>query len=209
MRFEVLVEGASDVPVVREVFTRRFGMTEIDDFRIHGHKGKGRLPADPLSPPPIHLRGLLDQLPAKLRGFSHLREDECVLVLVDVDDESCVALLAKLNDLLERLPRRPPRVLFRLAIEETESWFIADHAAVLAAYPKAQTAKLRKIQPDAIVGAWEVLASALKMDPIQVTGESKYEWATRISPHLDLDSPASMSLRKLVDGIEREIRQAK
>jgi hypothetical protein len=99
--------------------------------------------------------------------------------------------------------------LFRLAIEEIESWFIADPAAVLAAYPKALVSRLRKISPDAIVGAWEALAGALKIDPRQVTGESKHEWATRTSPHLDLKNSASPSLHKLIEGVSREVRSSR
>ena len=40
--FVVLVEGASDVPAVREVMTRRFGLAEDVHFRIHPHQGKGK-----------------------------------------------------------------------------------------------------------------------------------------------------------------------
>ena len=40
--FEILVEGAADVPMVREIMVRRFGLVEKRDFRIHPHKGRGR-----------------------------------------------------------------------------------------------------------------------------------------------------------------------
>ncbi|MBM5574247.1 hypothetical protein [Deefgea sp. CFH1-16] len=66
----------------------------------------------------------MDQLPAKLRGFSYLSDDACVIVVVDVDDTPSGQLQHDLNAMLERLPKRPNRVLFGLAIEETESWFI-------------------------------------------------------------------------------------
>lgn len=205
MRLEVLVEGAADTPVVREVLTRRFKLVEGLDFRIHPHKGKGKLPHDVLSPPEPHRQGLLDQLPAKLRGWSYLGDEACVVVLVDADDESCIDLLARLNALLARLHKRPKRVLFRLAIEETESWFIADTNAVKSAYPRAKTGKLRRISPDAVVGAWEMLANALGVPGSQVSGAAKYEWAESISPHLDLDYPRSPSMRKLISGLAREL----
>jgi hypothetical protein len=44
--FEVLVEGASDLPAVRNVLTRHFGLVENEQFRIHRHKGRGSLPDD-------------------------------------------------------------------------------------------------------------------------------------------------------------------
>ncbi len=205
MRLEILVEGDADTPVVREVLTRRFKLVEGHDFRIHPHKGKGRLPLDVLSPPLPRHQGLLDQLPAKLRGLSYLGDETCVVVLVDADSESCIDLLARLKDLLVRLPKRPKRVLFRLAIEETESWFIADTAAVKRAFPRAKTGKLQRIAPDAVVGAWETLANVLGIPGSQVSGAAKYQWAESISPHLDLDHPRSPSMRKLISGLAREL----
>jgi hypothetical protein len=203
--FEVLVEGGSDVPAVQEIFTRKFGLQENVHFRIHPHKGRGKLPANPLANPDPKRQTLLEQLPAKLRGFSHQGDDTCVLVVVDVDDTPPTVLLAELNAMLAELSRRPKRVLFRLAIEETESWFIADDAAVLRAYPKAKVQKLRTIKPDAIIGAWEALAEAIGINPKEVTGIDKYSWATAIATHLDLDRPNSPSLKNLIESIAQEM----
>ncbi|MEF8768833.1 MAG: DUF4276 family protein [Candidatus Accumulibacter phosphatis] len=206
--FEVLVEGASDVPAVREVLTRHFGLLENLHFRIHRHKGRGILPDDLLGQPDPKQQTLLHQLPAKLKGFSHLGDQACVVVLIDVDRDPCRELLGQLNSMLARLPKRPPRVLFRLAIEETESWFIADVDAVAAAYPKVRAQKLQKLRrivADEIVGAWEELAVALDIKDSEVTGADKYAWAERISPYLNLTEPHSPSLRKFVDGIHREV----
>ena len=205
-RFEVLVEGASDVPAIREVLARRFGLVEGQDFRIHPHKGRGRLPANPLARPDPKQETLLHQLPAKLRGFSYWGDAVCVLVVVDVDDTPCADLLNELRDMLNQLTQKPQRVLFRLAIEETESWFIADTGAVKAAFPKADIRQLRQLAPDAIVGAWEKLADSIGHPRNKVTGRQKYAWAEQIVPHLELNSPFSPSLNKLIDGIEAELR---
>lgn len=51
MFIEVLTEGASDVPVVREVLVRQFGLNEHVDFRIHPHCGRGNMPTNPLAQP--------------------------------------------------------------------------------------------------------------------------------------------------------------
>ena len=206
--FEVLVEGSSDVPALREVLVRKFGLTEDQDFRIHPHKGRGNLPGNLLAQPDPKQQTLLHQLPAKLRGFSYLGDDACVIVVVDVDDNPCNQLLADLKSMLRRLPRKPRRVLFRLAIEETESWFIADEGAVKSAFPRAKTQRIRNTPPDAIVGAWELLADALKINRNEVTGPDKFAWATVIAPHLNLDNPRSPSLRKLIEGVNREVGQA-
>ncbi len=203
--FEVLVEGVSDVPAINEVLTRKFGLVEGEHFRIHPHQGRGRLPANPLAKPDPKQRQLLHQLPAKLRGYAKsMPADAVVLVVVDVDDTPCKQMLDDLTSMLSRLPVRPKRVLFRLAVEETESWFIADPAAVQAAFPRANIASLRKIRPDAIIGAWEALAAAIGASR-DSSGTEKLRWARQICPHLDLSAPASPSLRKLIAGIAREL----
>jgi hypothetical protein len=203
--FEILVEGSSDVPTIREVMIRKFGLEENKNFRIHAHKGRGKLPLNPLGQANPKHQTLLDQLPAKLRGFSYLGENDCVVVIVDADDTPCEQLLNDLNSMLQGLPRKPHHVLFRLAIEETESWFIADSTAVLKAYPKAKVQKMRGIKPDAIVGAWEVLAEAVGAKRQEVTGADKYAWAEKIAPHLDFDNPPSPSLACLIDGIDQQL----
>lgn len=204
---EVLVEGTSDVPAVKEVLTRRFGLVEDEHFRIHSHQGKGKLPENPLSRPDPNHRQLLHQLPAKLRAYAKsLSAEAVVMVVVDADDTPCSELLADLNGMLAKLPARPARVLFRLAIEETESWFIADPSAVKRAFPRANVAALKKLQPDAIVGAWERLAEVIGVSA-KSSGTDKLRWATQICPHLDLDQPVSPSLGKLISGVARELRE--
>jgi hypothetical protein len=204
--FEVLVEGSSDVPAMREVLTRRFGLKEDRQFRIHRHQGRGALPRDLLGRPNRLHRGLLHQLPAKLRGWAGMDQSVCVLVVIDADDDPCVELLKQLNQMLERLPKKPKRVMFRLAIEETESWFIADPKAVKAAFPRADIKKLSRTSPDAIVGAAETLARALGLNPERVTGADKFEWACAIAPHLDLDDPPSPSLARLVAAVSQQVQ---
>ncbi len=204
--FEVLVEGASDVPVVREVLQRRFKLIEHQHFRIHPHQGKGELPANPLATPDRNKRQLLHQLPAKLRGYGKSAPDAVVLVVVDADKTPCTQLLAELKGMLAKLPTRPARVLFRLAIEETESWFIADTVAVQKAFPKAKVAALKKLKSDAVVGAWERLAESI--GSTGSSGTDKRRWAEQICPHLDLDNPRSPSLGKLISGVARELDSA-
>lgn len=205
MFIEVLTEGASDVPVIREVLVRYFGLSEYDDFRIHPHRGRGNLPANPLARPDPKHRGLFDQLPAKLRGWgAWMDEQYLVLVLADVDNDDCVQLLAELNALLLSLPTKPPRVLFRLAIEESESWFLADTNAIKKAFPKAKLNLIKNITPDARVGAWEKLAECLGHKPSSGTPK-KINWAEQIAPHLNFDIPFSPSLGKLISGLKREL----
>ncbi|HWR57999.1 MAG TPA: DUF4276 family protein [Thermodesulfovibrionales bacterium] len=203
MFFEILLEGASDVPVVREILTRKFNLKENIDFRIHPHRGKGKLPQNPLSRPDTKSRGLLDQLPAKLRGYSHLPDGCCVVVLVDADSTDCKELKGSLVELYERLDKKPRCILLRVAVEETESWFIADTNAIRSAYHRAKVSRLENIAPDSVVAAWERLAEVLGRKPQDCDGGVKQEWATKISPFLDLEQPRSPSLKAFVNGIER------
>lgn len=206
MRLKVLVEGPSDLPTVRSILQRRFKLSEGIDFDVLPHQGKGRLPANPERAPDPSQRGLLHQLPAKLRGMSHLGSDACVVVLVDADDDDCADLLSQLKTMLSQLRKRPARVLFRIAIEETESWFIADREAVLSAYPRARIGQLKRLRADSVCGAWERLAQAVGSTNAKGQAvQRKIEWAEQISPHLDLRNPRSPSLGKFIAGIEREL----
>jgi len=204
MFIEVLTEGTSDVPAVLEVLTRKFRLVTNVDFRIHPHRGRGKLPANPLARPDKKQFGLLDQLPAKLRGFGrYMDEHSLVLVLIDVDDDDCRALLQRLEMLLNQHPHKPPKILFRLAIEETESWFIADPDAVKRAFSSATISIIRDIPPDAIIGAWEKLAECIGEK--DGSPPSKLRWAQEIVPYLDLDNPRSPSLRRFISGLQREL----
>lgn len=200
----VLLEGISDTPVVREIFQRHLGMQENIDFSLHPHRGKGQLPIDFLGRASTTRHGLLDQLPAKLRGMSHY---PLVVVLIDLDDELLSEQTRILEEMLSRLPKRPKVVLFRFAVEETESWFIADFEAVKKAYPLAKMNLLKKIQPDAIVGAWEQLADALAVKRKSVAGPTKVIWANAIAPHLDFSTPKSPSLKVLIDDLSSNLSQ--
>ena len=198
---EVLVEGSADVPVLREVLTRRFLLAEGQNFRIHAHQGKGNLPSDVMRVHNINNRGLLNQLPAKLTAFGRsFTKQQWVLVVIDADNTSPSKLLGDLKDMLVKISS-PPRTLFCIAVEETESWFIADTSAVKRAYPRSKLAVIKKISPDAVCGAWEKLAEA-----IHASGKDKVAWAEKISPYLNLDNPRSPSFLDLLSGIDKELK---
>jgi len=206
MIIEVLTEGASDVPVLRELLSRHFNLIEHEDFRIHPHKGKGSIPVNVNAPANSKHRGLLDQLPAKLRGFGRYMDDQfLVVVLIDADNDDPEVLLGKLAEMLDKLELRPPRVLFRLAVEETESWFLADRNAISKAFPNVNIANLPHVEPDTVVGAWEQLAEYFGRVVSEITGSDKTYWAEKIAPHIDFSTPRSPSLASLVSGIKSEI----
>lgn len=192
--FHVLVEGTSDDPTVTEILTRRFGLSRGGQFQVHPHGGKGKLPQNPNAKPDPKDRTLFGQLPAKLRAFAVKGADVCVVVLVDQDDDDCVQLLADLQKMLAKLKTRPVNVLFRIAMEEIEAWFLADQQAVTAAYANASFQHVPGGDPDLIDDPSDILAECLGV-PLPCTGQMKAEWADKIAPHLDLDQPKSRSWR--------------
>ncbi|MBX3410902.1 MAG: DUF4276 family protein [Phycisphaeraceae bacterium] len=213
MRFlEVLCEGTSDVPAVHAVLTQRFNLIEEQNFRIHPHRGKGRLPSSKqlLKAPERGRDQLLDLLPIKLKNIGRQSVhgyEVAVVVLVDADDDDCRVLKQNLLDMYSALPTKPARCLFRIVVEETESWFIAQPEAVRAAYPTADKAALADIPPDAVCGAWERLAKCLGRDPTTCTGGDKTEWAIAIAPKLDFRTPRSPSLAAFITGVSRLLAQ--
>lgn len=196
----VCVEGVSDEPVVREVLVRKLGLARDAEFAVLVHDGKGKRRTQ-VSSPPIGRRGLLDLLPNRLSAWSKAArtQDLAIAVLVDADDEDC----RDLKQHLLSLEHRPPRTLFRIAVEETESWFLADPQAIRSAYPRAHLDRIPRNSIDRVIGATEVLARVLGDSTGRPSEVRKKEWAEAIVPHLNLDQPASPSLRTFIAGLER------
>lgn len=200
MMFHVLVEGTSDEPTVDEILRRRFGMVRGSQFQVHPHGGKGQLPASLDAVPATTERTLLGLLPATLRAFGKQGGDICVVVLVDQDDDDCHLLKQSLVRAWQHVNPRPAKVLFRIAMEETESWFLADRKAVRQAYSRTNWRLVPKLPPDEIDDPSDVLAHVLGA-PLPCTGMDKAEWAKRIAPKLNLEKPKSRSLAAFVAGL--------
>lgn len=198
----VLVEGWSDRPVMQEILQRRFGLINGTHFTIHPHSGRGAIPNNLHSKPSSGRNFLLDQLPSKLRGFAHY---PLVMVLLDLDDRDLESEKRALEGLLRRLDKKPKKVLFGFAIEEVESWFIADTTAILKVFPRANVAALKRIKPDDVVGAAEKLAEAVGYRNVKPTGALKLQWAESLAPHLNFDRPVSPSLKRWISEIEQTI----
>jgi Domain of unknown function (DUF4276) len=180
MRLHFLVEGPGEEAFLR-AWLPRF-LRPGHSFAISPHQGKGRLSAKPHKRPDPKQRGLLDQLPAKLRAYGKTLQADTdrVVVLVDLDDQDCYDLKKRLVALLKHCDPKPV-VLFRIAIEETEAFFLGDAPALKLAFPGAKTGKLRKYELDSICGAWELLRDIIGEEP---ESEDKVAWAQAIAPHL-------------------------
>ena len=185
-------------------------------WQIHPYKGLGRIPRNLVSTTDPSKRILLDQLPRILRGYGKSLDKNvgAVIVIVDLDDRNCLSFKAELTEVLKAC-RPAPRALFRIAIEETESWLLGDQEAVKTAYPKAKVQVLNKYRQDGIVGTWEVLANAihsggaksLKKLGYPAIGIAKSEWAKAIGPHMDIYGNQSKSFQVFRDGVRQLAEQ--
>ncbi|MBX3197810.1 MAG: DUF4276 family protein [Labilithrix sp.] len=168
MTLHILVEGASE----RAFLSRWAGrLLKAHPIRIHPHQGKGRLPTDLAARPDPRRRGLLDQLPATLRGFASSSQPHHVVVLVDADDDDPSALSSAIAKAAHAVAPAL-EVVVRVAVEETEAFYLGDLNALARAYPEADMALASSYEPDSVCGTWELFARV-----IGDGGENKTAWA--------------------------------
>lgn len=215
MHFEILVEGQTELTALSILMQKilcEYGQPHT--WRVHKHRGVGRIPDQPGAKPNRHDQTLLHNLPSRLRAYGdEKREDFIVVVLVDLDDRTdCVAFKNSLTDLLAYCPKRP-KTIFRVAIEELESWFLADQAAIKNAYPDARQNVLDGYVQDSQCGTWEKLAEAVYPGGLVRLGqngkrsprilEQKRIWAKEICPYIDVETNQSPSFQTFRDGLRK------
>lgn len=200
MKLHVLVEGESEEALLKG-WLPRF-LPPGHSFVIIRHRGKGRLPRDPIRVPDIRREGLLDQLPNKLRAYGKTLDPatDRLLVLLDADDDPCSDLKRRLLETLASCDPRPV-ALFRLAIEETEAFYLGDPQAIRRAFPHARLQRLRSYVQDSVCDTWELFQTVIG-DPV----EDKVGWAEKMAPHLGTawegsDANRSPSFRQLCKGL--------
>ena len=212
MHLEVLVEDQSGSIALKHILEKILGANYTDhSWRIHPYKGIGRLSKDLRGVSNPANRQILDNLPSLLRGYGRsLTDSSNVVVVVDSDNKDCIAFKQELLSVLSACNPRP-QTLFRIAIEESEAWLLADRTAVKAAYPDAKDMVLNSYVQDSICGTWEILADAvhsggstmLKKLGFPATGVAKCEWAENIAQYLDVNSNQSKSFQVFRDGIKK------
>jgi hypothetical protein len=106
-------------------------------------------------------RILLRELPRLFRGYGRNPGVDAVVVVLESDTRNCADFLSELNKLAVHCDPKPPKVLFRLAIEEVEAWYFGDRDAVITAYPRAKQQVLDRYVQDSVCGTWETLADAI------------------------------------------------
>ena len=132
------------------------------------------------------------------------------MVVVDQDRRDCRELKAEMLEIL-RFCRPRPEALFRIAVEEMESWLLGDRIAIEAAYPKARSKPLDRYVQDSVCDTWETLAdaiypggsAALKREGYPRIGQVKCAWAERIARFMDPGRNASKSFQVFREGLLR------
>ena len=185
MKVRVLVEGTSEKEFFDRWLPRAF---HGHDFICYPHQGKGSIPAKPQDPPEPRRFGLLDLLPATLRAYANdpSTAGDGVLIVVDADDEDPAALAQAIGKLVKAYA--PAKTLVRLAVEETEAFYLGDLRAIKSAFPNADMAKARAFEPDSVVGTAEVFGDVIGDD-----GLRKVEWAKAMGGHVTAEPGRSRS----------------
>lgn len=211
MHLEMLVEDSSGAELISALLPAVIGpLGEPHTWRVHPYKGIGRLPAGLAVRPDPAKRALLDQLPRLLAGYGKTPGIDAVVIVLDTDKRDCKKFLKELKVLVRKC-NPAPNTLFRLAIEETEAWFLGDRQAILKAYPRAKKDVLARYQQDSICETWELLADAIHAGGSSkileagwpLPGQLKHEWVRQIAPRMDVEGNLSPSFRKFRDGLRR------
>ena len=215
MHIRFLVEGTSDEKLLEVFLPKIIGNNgEIHSWRAHPHRGKGHIPENKLTLKPNNPT-LLGQLPFILKGFGKSGGIDAVVILIDTDTEDCRLFLHKMTAFVDKIAPRP-KTLIRLAIEESEAWYLGDRAALQIAFPEANLNKIKHYQQDSACGTWELVADLCHPGGAQdvirqgigLSGQLKHEWAEKIGPHLDPSRNLSPSFQKFCSGLKRLVAEA-
>jgi hypothetical protein len=217
MHFEILVEGQCELTALSILMAKIVGEYQNPHtWKIHKHQGLGKLPDNLTQAPNIRDKSLLHNLPAKLIAYGKENNaDLVVVVLVDLDDR--VDCLAFKNELVAVLSvcEQKPRVLFRIAVEELEAWYLGDAFALASAYPNLDQKMLAAYVQDSQIGTWEMLAKTIHpggLDTLLAKGkrsplvlEEKLKWTRTICRYLNVEHNKSPSFCCFRDGLRRMI----
>ena len=172
MTLHIMVEGPSEVAFF-DGWLKKLKSTQ--SIRVHAHQGKGSLPAKNSRANAKH-RGLLDQLPFKLKAFAGTLNphSDGILILVDADDDDPSVLNSRISQtVVQYAPHL--KVEISVATEEMEAFYLGDLKAVKRAYPDADMEAARAYVPDSICGTWEKFGEIIGDD-----GGNKVAWAEKM-----------------------------
>jgi Domain of unknown function (DUF4276) len=185
MTLHIMVEGPSEVAFF-DGWANKLKSTQ--KIRVHAHQGKGSLPPGNAKAN-AKQRGLLDQLPFKLKAFADTlnRHSDGILILVDADDDDPSELSTRITQTVERCAPLL-KVEISVATEEMEAFYLGDLKAVKRAYPDADMKLARAYVPDSICGTWEKFGEIIGDD-----GGNKVAWAEKMGFCLTTNAAQSRS----------------
>ncbi len=215
---EALVEDRSGGMIMAGMMEKILSEHERRDetttwsLAIRPHRGIGNLPQDLHRKPGPFTSHLLGLLPAKLKAYQGLEPGtggDVILVILDADDKDSRKLYNSIRFTAQSLAPEK-KVIIGLAVEELESWLLADRKAILQAYPEADLDVLDSYKQDSICGTWEVLAKAVLGSRAQglietgypAVGMYKAEWAGKIAPFLDPERNVSPSFNRFYKALK-------
>ncbi len=218
MQLEILVEDASGKRMLEHLVPRilenreeprRYRIINIQELK---HRMMAKMPRDRARTIPWD-ELLFETLRAQLRNYANAfsrSKPKVIVVVVDIDYHDYEIFLSQLESLLDDCEPKPQAV-FALAVEEGEAWLLGDRTAVKIAYPFAKDAVLEQYVQDSICGTWEFLADAVyrggsdRLSAIGYPeiGRVKFEWAERISPHVDAARNQSPSFQRFCEKLNQ------
>ncbi|ESQ12748.1 MAG: DUF4276 family protein [Thiohalocapsa sp. PB-PSB1] len=157
---------------------------------------------------------LFQNLPARLRAYRKRidnGEDLRILVLLDRDQDDCQALKKRLEDIARSAtlatktrPQSDGRfiVVNRIVVEELESWFIGDTAALRKAFPSLPGKFPGNFSNPNNGGTWERRHRFLKTNRSYRSSYPKIEAARKIAPHIDPVRNLSPSFQQFLLGVQ-------
>lgn len=208
MHYEILVEGQCELTALSIIMSRILGEYAVDNtWKIHKHQGVGKIPDD-INNVNSNDRSLLGQLPAKLKAYNSIEdENRAVVVLLDLDGNDRDEMMSSLEDLIPE--ENNLKIEFCFAIEELEAWFLGDQNAMLSAYPNTDVSVVQAYMQDSICGTWEIFARAISSNVISLPKRDrrvlmeKCEWAKRIPPFMDMAENLSPSFQSFKNSLLR------
>jgi hypothetical protein len=196
-RLEVIVEEPSAEETMKHLLPKIVGSRA--EAKVINMRNKSRL---------------LKDLPSRLRAYRQRidnGENLRIVVLVDRDQDDCEALKQRLEDMARdaKLATKTQTdenerffVVNRIVVEELESWFIGDTAALREAFPSLPQKFPGNFSNADNGGTWERLHRFLKKNGIYRSSYPKIDAARKIAPHIDPDRNRSRSFRQFCSGVE-------
>ncbi|MDR2705383.1 MAG: DUF4276 family protein [Planctomycetaceae bacterium] len=213
-----LVEDVSGETTLKIVLDK-IGL-KPEQYEIHSYRGIGKIPenlkkndSDPKK------RQLLTQLPKLLKGFSNRYQNlnYTIFVMCDLDERCFKRFRKELLDVAKNC-NADRHTQFFFSVKEMEAWFLGDFNAIKQTYPRARQ---RKNYIESKFGCWETLAESIKKglskelkkqkekEGYFVIGKLKNQWATEITPHLDIQKNSSPCFCYFRDKIQKIIQYDK